>query len=285
MTKINTLYISFTDRNARRRGPTSSEAWNDIHDELAADLAGLYDQWNNRLKPLTTTLPDGTVDSDIDAFTNGLDGQTLYTKSDSTVSDTTYYNSVYTRPNTVYEQFVDVYSELESLETTLSSQISGQVFSAANITIVDNGSLYDATNVETALAEVKELVDDLATGSTYLPVSGGTLTGQIACQIPSPMVPTGINQEIDWNASNVQVLDLGSASGDVTVTFVNAAEGSSFLLKVIQGSPNRDITWPASVLFEGGVTPVITTTDDVIDIFSFIYDGTNYLCTYSQDLQ
>ena len=157
MSKIDTLYISFTDRNARRRGPTSSEAWNDIHDELASDLAGLYDQWNNRLKPLSSTLPDGTVDTNIDAFTNGLDGQTLYTKSDATTDDTDYYNTSYVRPKTVYEQFQDVYDDLETLETNLSGQISGQVFSAANISIVDNNSFFDATEVESALSELYTL--------------------------------------------------------------------------------------------------------------------------------
>lgn len=154
MSKIDTLYISFVDRNARYRGPTSSADWNDMHDELATDLASIYDQWNNRLKPLTNTLPDGTVDSNIDAFTNGLDGQTLYTKSDATVDDTDYYNTSYVRPNTVYEQFQDVYDNLDTLESGLTNQISGQVFSAANISIVDNGNLFDATNVESALAEL-----------------------------------------------------------------------------------------------------------------------------------
>ena len=188
MSKIDTLYISFTDRNARRRGPTSSAAINDMHDELASDLAGLYDQWNNRLRPLSSTLPDGTIDSNIDAFTNGLDGQTLYTKSDATVSDTDYYNNSYVRPNTVYEQFQDIYTNLETLESSLSNQISGQVFSAANISIVDNNNVFDATEVESALSELYTLFSNsfiirgtgspegvitAGVGSVYVDSSGG----------------------------------------------------------------------------------------------------------------
>lgn len=158
MAKIDTLNISFTDRNARRRGPTSSEAWNDIHDELAVDLAGIYDQWNNRLKTLTDTLPDGTDDATVDAFANGLDGQTLYTKEDATISDTDYWNTIDSRPNTVYEQFVDLYSDIDTLETTLSNQISGQVFSATNISLSSpTTASFTATDVNAALLELYNL--------------------------------------------------------------------------------------------------------------------------------
>jgi len=177
MSKISTLNISTIKRNARRRGPTSSEAWNDTFDELVSDLAGLYDQWNNRLKTLTNTLPDGSVDSLIDAFTDGLDGQTLYVKSDAAVSDTTYYNSTSSRPNTLYEQMVALYAYVDDINTTLSGTIGGQVFSAANVSIADNAGVFSATNVETALLELYNLVD--ISGTSYLPLSGGIITGQV----------------------------------------------------------------------------------------------------------
>jgi len=157
MAKIDTLNISFTDKNARRRGPTSSDDWNDTHDELIADLAGLYDQWNNRLKTLTNALPDGTVDTTIDAFVNGLDGQTIYTKSDAAIDDDTYYNDTDIRPNTLYEQFVNVYSYIDGINQSLGVQITGSTPAASGIGINDTNQVFDSFNVEDALYELYQL--------------------------------------------------------------------------------------------------------------------------------
>jgi len=68
---------------------------------------------------------------------------------------------------------------------------------------------------------------------------------------------------------------------NVTYTFSNpAASGraSSFVLKVIQGSTARTITWPSSVDWPAGTAPTLTTTDDGVDVFVFftIDGGTTY---------
>jgi hypothetical protein len=274
---IENLNISFTKRNARRRGPTSSYAWNDIFDEISSDFSGIYDQWNNLLRPLVATVPDGTVDTNIDAFTNGLDGQTLYVKSDSTATDTTYYNSDNTRPNTIYEQIAALYIYVDDINTNLGNSITNSDVTAANVTIADTGSLYDSLNVEDALSEVKELVDNLVDSNLFLPLSGGNLVGQVSNQIPAAMEPTGTTQTIDFNNGNIQVIDLNSATGTVTLTFENARSGTNLLLKVIQGATARNITWPAAVIWPGGSAPTISHTEDDIDIVSIIYDGTNYI--------
>lgn len=212
--RIANLNISFTKRNARRRGPTSSYAWNDSFDEVASDFSSIYDQWNNLLRPLTATIPDGTVDANVDAFTNGLDGQTIYAKSDSTVTDTTYWNTGNTRPNTIYEQLAALYTYIDGINSSLGKEIDGSTFSAANISISDVGTLYDSLNVEDALAEVKELVDDLVDSTLYLPISGGTMTG-----------PIGIGNASDSMSAVVQILK-GTSSPEGSVT---APAGSIFV--------------------------------------------------------
>ena len=68
---------------------------------------------------------------------------------------------------------------------------------------------------------------------------------------------------------------------NVTYTFSNpAASGraSSFVLKVIQGSTARTITWPSSVDWPAGTAPTLTTTDNGVDVFVFftIDGGTTY---------
>ena len=68
---------------------------------------------------------------------------------------------------------------------------------------------------------------------------------------------------------------------NVTYTFSNpAASGraSCFILKVIQGSTARTITWPSSVDWAAATAPTLTTTNDGVDVFAFITidGGTTY---------
>ena len=68
---------------------------------------------------------------------------------------------------------------------------------------------------------------------------------------------------------------------NVTYTFSNpAASGraSSFVLKVIQDSSARTITWPASVDWPAATAPTLTATNNGVDVFVFftIDGGTTY---------
>jgi len=179
-TRLQQLNISFTVRRASRRGPTSSWNYNDGIDEISNDFTALYNEWNNYLYPLTLTLPNGSPDSNVNAFSNGLDGQNMYVDSDASATvNPSYYNSINSRPNTIFEQFANVYTYIDGINTTLSNSIDGVVFSAASISVVDTGNLYTATNVEDALSEVREIVDDYADASIYVPLTGGTMTGSL----------------------------------------------------------------------------------------------------------
>ena len=65
---------------------------------------------------------------------------------------------------------------------------------------------------------------------------------------------------------------------NVTYTFSNPAGAgnvTAFTLKVIQGSTARTIPWP-SVQWVGGTAPTLTSTNDAVDSFVFIYDGANW---------
>ncbi len=120
MTRIQRLNFSVTKRNAISRGPFSADHWNDTFHELTTDLANLASQWNTLLTPLLSALPDGEIDSSINAFTNGLDGRTLFVDSDAVNS--TFYNSNEERPNTLKEQLEDLYGRISSATITGTSE-------------------------------------------------------------------------------------------------------------------------------------------------------------------
>ena len=84
---------------------------------------------------------------------------------------------------------------------------------------------------------------------------------------------------IDFDNSNSQVLNLGSLSGDLTITaFSNGNAGGSYLIKVEQGATPRDITWPGSVVWLGN-EPTLSDDANGFNVLTFYYDGTNYIGT------
>jgi len=87
------------------------------------------------------------------------------------------------------------------------------------------------------------------------------------------------------NAATLNLRDgnsfLHDLTENVTYTFSNpAASGkvSMFVLKVIQGSSARVITWPSSVDWAAATAPTLTATNDGVDVFVFftIDGGTIY---------
>jgi len=99
----------------------------------------------------------------------------------------------------------------------------------------------------------------------------------------STLTPTGTTETVDWDDGNSVTIDLGSATGTVTLTLNNGKAGASYIIKFIQGFTSRNITWPASVDWPGGSAPTITTSNDAVDLVTLFYDGTTYYGIISQD--
>ena len=96
---------------------------------------------------------------------------------------------------------------------------------------------------------------------------------------PPTSTPLGTTQEIDWDNGEGQIVDLGSATGDVTLTMVNPVAGQSYILKFIQGATPYDIVLPSTVKMAGGTAPTtlqLTVIDDAEDTLTLWFDGTNY---------
>lgn len=111
------------------------------------------------------------------------------------------------------------------------------------------------------------------------------ISGQIYSKQATTLIPAGTTQTIDWNNGNSQVLDLGSASGDVTLTLSNPVAGASYFLKIIQGGTARDVVLPSSVLIPGGSAPTtldISIANDAIDSLVLYYDGSKYLANFNK---
>ena len=90
------------------------------------------------------------------------------------------------------------------------------------------------------------------------------------------------------SSSNAATIDLDDGDSfthdlteNVTYTFSNPApsgKATAFILKVIQDSTARTITWPSSVDWSGGTAPTLSTGNNDVDIFVFYTNdgGTTY---------
>jgi hypothetical protein len=90
------------------------------------------------------------------------------------------------------------------------------------------------------------------------------------------LTPAGTTQTIDWTDGVTQKLDVGSASGNVTLTLNNPLSGARYRLLVTQGAVARDLVWPAAVKWANGQSPLLSTANGSIDVVELYYDGANY---------
>ena len=115
---------------------------------------------------------------------------------------------------------------------------------------------------------------DLTTG--VIGVLAGANGGRGAL-VQTITAPTGITATLDMSLGNTCMINLGSATGNVTLTITNAAPGLLNYLVVTQGATIRAIVWPAGSkqTLLGGTTwnPSGASKTDIITWF---YDGTTY---------
>ena len=100
------------------------------------------------------------------------------------------------------------------------------------------------------------------------PVGGGI-------PVVQNLTPTGLTQTIDWSLGTVVYLNLSSATGNITPTFLNPTSGMTYQIVTTQGIKVKHIIWPSNFLFDENGW-LLSPTSDVI---SLTYDGTNYICS------
>jgi hypothetical protein len=76
---------------------------------------------------------------------------------------------------------------------------------------------------------------------------------------------------LDWTNGRKQRCVL---TGNVTFTLSNPTDGARYIINISTGTGGFTVTWPAAVLWSGGVTPTITATASKHDVVILIYDAT-----------
>lgn len=162
-----------------------------------------------------------------------------------------------------------IYADGAGASAAVNAIIDSTTLSALGITAsADDLNRTDVTTV--GLTEASKVVTADANG--VVSFDNGTIE-EVTSVTSSSNAAT-----INLRDGNVFEHDL---TENVTYTFSNpAASGraSCFVLKVIQDSTARTITWPASVDWASASAPTITSTNNGVDVFGFltIDGGTTY---------
>lgn len=135
-------------------------------------------------------------------------------------------------------------------------------------------------NVTTGkLADLSVTTIKLAANS----VTSAKLALNMAMAQASVQTPAGTTQSLDFDTGNTQRLNLGSASGDVTLTLSNPQAGGLYRILVEQGATARDIVWPVAVKWPQGQKAILSTGNGDLDMIELYYDGTQYLADWQVD--
>ncbi len=234
--------------------------------EITRDSASLAVQWNSSLLPLLDPIPDGSDDTLVDAFKDGLDGKTLYLDSDATSQAQTlaFYNVSRERPNTVKEQFDLVYGDIADLANSISifvassNGLTDDQKAAIGINIFDSDQLSSSTSLDGKSTNnelnIQQVAKDLygsdyilnndgvpiwtnammAAVSNLLDIHNGTWNGDIAVSHDADTNVSGTTTTTNDTATTVVTLN-DTVAGKITNIEVKAlaktAGGKMWTLK------------------------------------------------------
>jgi hypothetical protein len=149
--------------------------------------------------------------------------------------------------------------------------------------------LNNLLNVDTTVDSIDTVVNAISVvADAAMPKAGGIFTGDIelaaGARLTEDQTAMGAS-EVDWALGNLFTRTL--ANGANTLTFVNPPTSGKFqaiTLELKQGiSGNSTVTWPATVRWQDGVAPTLSTSSSKKDVLVFYtYDaGSNYIGAHS----
>jgi hypothetical protein len=170
-----------------------------------------------------------------------------------------------------------------TLPITVANGGTGATTLTAHDVLIGNGT---GTITQVSPSTSGKVLTSNGTGSDpsfqVIPTQGVQIGSSTNGQFSSNTFDNGnvgsITKNIDWNNGNRQKVTL---TGSPTFTFGNPISGATYTLELVQdGTGSRTVTWP-SIKWVGGISPLLSTAANSIDIISLFYDGLNFFGTYS----
>jgi hypothetical protein len=221
-----------------------------------------------RTLPTDVRVTGGTYTDGNATFTNNTGGTftvTGFKTSDTFVTGGTYNNSTGTA---IFTNNSGSTFNVTGFSTG-STSVTGFTYSNNNLTVKQSsGDLTVNINTMTGLTINGNLT---FTGQTNNPVyTAGTLT--------SSFIP-------NWDNSNLQHVILSAATTSISGG-TNIKNGAVYTMIVKQNATgSRLITWAPQYKWQSGIAPILSSTSNSVDIFTFISDGTNLYGLIAKDFR
>jgi hypothetical protein len=139
-------------------------------------------------------------------------------------------------------------------------------------TIKNNGNVLIGTTADNGIDRLQ------VNGSARF---SGTLRAAQISTTKQTLTPTGTTQTIDWNNGSIVDLLLSSATGNVTLTLLNAQNASSYLIEVTNGATPRNLIFPTGTLQSNGGGNVYVGIANQKDVIAVLWDGNQFLISVS----
>lgn len=154
-------------------------------------------------------------------------------------------------------------------------------------TLAINDSIVATVSGATFTGRTQHNAGLISSGSTYftgsVAVTGSlVVTGSQAYTVMRANENTTSNITVNWNNGNVQKFTLNA--NPTSFTFNNGNAGGTYILIIRQNSAGSyTINWPGAVSWPGASAPTMTAGANKYDVYSFVYDGTTYFGTATQN--
>lgn len=153
-------------------------------------------------------------------------------------------------------------------ETQAGTAYSNSVIFSSNATNITSGTINSAR-----LPSTLTLTDLTVTGNVSIAqanITSITLTDAAT---------------INWNTSLGQIATV-TLAGNRTIAAPTNLKVGTYILHIIQdANGNRTLTWNSIFKWTGGFAPVLSSSPNARDVFSFISDGTNLYGSYLPDVK
>ena len=122
--------------------------------------------------------------------------------------------------------------------------------------------------------------------ATAISVTSGTInsTSDITAKrfvLTNNSISSSTSTNLDLSSGNVITINMTS---NINTLNLNNPSVGTYLIKFVQDAiGSRTITFPSAWKWAGGITPLLTTTANKLDIVTLIYDGTNFYATIVQN--
>lgn len=166
-------------------------------------------------------------------------------------------------------------NSIESTIATLgSTPLRFETNSSERIRITADGFILINTTTNNGVDRVQ------VNGSARI---SGTLRAAQISTTKQTLTPTGTTQTIDWNNGSIVDLLLSSATGNVTLTLLNAQNAICPLIEVTNGATPRNLIFPAGTLQSNGGGNVYVGIANRKDVIAVLWDGTQFLISVSRN--